>query len=174
MGGSFPILEFESSLPMPSPYPASPEHLKTLAPFMDFTRQEMETLIELADPTMIKEGAIIVRQDATGDALYIIITGYCDVTHKRGGQEVSLAKLGPGDFFGELALVDDGPRSATVTALTECIVLKVPQAVIRALAGVYPNAAFKMIMAIAKVLVQRMRKGNARYIDSLLTSGTAT
>ena len=84
-----------------------------------------------------------------------------------------LATFGPGDFFGELALVDDGPRSATVTALTECLLLKVPQSVLRALAGVYPNAAFKMLFAIAKVLVMRMRAGNARYIDSLLAGGGA-
>ena len=53
------------------------------------------------------------------------------------------------------------------------LMLKVPQGVLRALAGVYPNAAFKLLMTIAKVLVSRMRKGNARYIDSLLAAHTA-
>lgn len=152
---------------------ASSEQLKKLALFMEFTQPEMETLIELADPMMFKPGTVVVRQDETGDALYIVVDGTAVVTHKRDGKEVLLAKIGPGDFFGELALVDDGPRSATVTAVGDCIMLKVPQAVVRALAGVYPNAAFKMVMAIAKVLVARMRQGNQRYIDSMLAARKA-
>jgi CRP-like cAMP-binding protein len=150
--------------------PASPEQLKNLALFMEFTRGEMETLIELADPTLFKAGSVIVRQDEMGDALYIVVSGEAQVTHRRDGRDILLATLVAGDFFGELALVDDGPRSATVTATQECLLLKVPQAVLRALAGVYPNAAFKLLMTIAKVLVARMRKGNARYIDSLLAA----
>lgn len=150
--------------------PASPDQLMNLALFMEFTRGEMETLIDLADPTLFRAGAVVVRQDETGDALYIVISGEVQVTHRRDGRDILLATLGPGDFFGELALVDDGPRSATVTAMQESLMLKVPQGVLRALAGVYPNAAFKLLMTIAKVLVSRMRKGNARYIDSLLAA----
>ncbi len=152
---------------------ATPEQLQQLALFMEFTKAEMETLIELADPIIFKPGSVVVQQDETGDALYIVVSGDASVTHKRDGRELTLATLGPGDFFGELALVDDGPRSATVTAASQCIMLKVPHAVVRALADVYPHAAFKLLMAIAKVLVARMRKGNQRYIDSMLASAPA-
>ena len=152
---------------------ASPDQLAKLTIFGEFNQQENQTLIELADPLVFAAGATIVRQDESGDAMYILVRGEADVTHRRGDCEVHLAKLKPGDFFGELALVDEGPRSATVTATSECLLLKVPQSVLRALAGVYPNAAFKMLYAIAKVLVTRMRAGNARYIDSLLAGGGA-
>jgi hypothetical protein len=42
---------------------------------------------------------------------------------------------------------------------------------LRAIAGVYPNAAFKLLLAVGRALVQRMRRGNQKYIDTLLTAG---
>jgi CRP-like cAMP-binding protein len=88
--------------------------------------------------------------------------------HRRGGKEFVLATVKVGDFFGELALVDSGPRSADVETLTACKMLKIEHAALRAIAGVYPGAAFKLLIAVGRGLVQRMRNGNQKYIDSLL------
>ena len=73
-----------------------------------------------------------------------------------------------GDFFGEIALVDFGPRSADVVAQGNGVLLKITQAAVSALAGVYPTAAFKFLIAIGRILVARLRASNQRYIDSLL------
>jgi CRP-like cAMP-binding protein len=81
---------------------------------------------------------------------------------------VELAQLSCGDFFGELALVDNGPRSADVIAVELCVLLRVTQATISAMAGVYPAAGFKFLITMGRILVERLRKTNQRYIDTLL------
>ncbi len=61
-------------------------------------------------------GQTVFKQGDPGDAMYIIQTGKVDVLHEQDGAETLLASLGPGEFFGEMALVDDEPRSATLRA----------------------------------------------------------
>ena len=113
-------------------------------------------------------GECIVKQDEKGDCMYVLVEGSARVVHRRNGKDFELAVLKVGDFFGELALVDSGPRSADVETLTTCTMLRIEQGALRAIAGVYPNAAFKLLIALGRALVQRMRRGNQKYIDSLL------
>lgn len=144
--------------------------LGKLALFSEFSEGELDTLTDLAETVQVNAGDCIVRQDELGDCMFVLLGGNARVLHRTEGRQVELAELGPGDFFGELALVDHGPRSADVEAVGECTLLRVPQSVIRALSGVYPSAAFKLLIAVGRVLVERLRKGNKKYIDSLLLS----
>ncbi len=138
--------------------------------FSEFTEAELETFCTLTEVIEVKSGDLIVRQDEHGDSMFVLLEGNASVLHRANGKSIELARLGPGDFFGELALVDEGPRSADVEAIGACTLVIIPQSVIRALAGVYPSAAFKLLIAVGRVLVARMRKGNQKYIDSLLLS----
>lgn len=63
-------------------------------------------------------GMVVVRQGDPGDDLYLVESGRLEVTTVTSGQPVALGLLGPGDFFGEMALLRKSPRTATVTALT--------------------------------------------------------
>ena len=123
----------------------------------------------MIDKVQFAPGECIVRQDEKGDCMYVLIEGSCRVVHRRDGKEIELAVLNVGDFFGELALVDSGPRSADVETLTTCTLLRLEHGALRAIAGVYPNAAFKLLIAVGRALVQRMRRGNQKYIDSLMS-----
>src|SRR5262245_39762689 len=118
------------------------ERLHCTVLFREFTNQEMSEFLDLLDPLSAKPGEVVVRQDDAGDCMYIVVQGSCRVVHHRSGRDVELATLREGDFFGELALVDEGPRSADVIALSDVALLKISQAVIAAVAGVYPTAAF--------------------------------
>ena len=144
------------------------ERLKSTALFSEFTTDEIEEFIELCDASSAAAGEVIVKQDDTGDCMYVLLSGEARVIHHSGGRDVELAILREGDFFGELALVDEGPRSADVLAIGDCALLRITQAVISAVAGVYPTAAFKFLIAIGRIMVSRLRKSNQRYVDSLL------
>jgi len=149
----------------------NPEHLKLLHGlplFAEFTEPELEGALDLIDKVQCPAGDCIVKQDEKGDCMYVLIDGTARVVHRRDGKEFELAILKVGDFFGELALVDSGPRSADVEAITPCTLLRIEHGALRAIAGVYPNAAFKLLIAIGRALVLRMRRGNQKYIDSLL------
>lgn len=142
--------------------------LKDNALFAEFTALELGELLDLLDQVSVKDGDVVVRQDETGDCMYIVVDGEVRVVHHRGGRDIALATLRTGDFFGEIALVDSGPRSADVIAQGNGMLLKITQASVSALAGVYPTAAFKFLIGIGRILVSRLRTSNQRYVDSLL------
>lgn len=149
----------------------NPEYLKLLQGmplFAEFTEAEMEGALDLVDKVQFGPGECIVRQDEKGDCMFVLVEGSARVVHRRHGKEFELAIIQVGDFFGELALVDSGPRSADVETLTSCTLLRIEHGALRAIAGVYPNAAFKLLIAVGRALVTRMRRGNQKYIDSLL------
>ena len=72
----------------------------------------------------VPAGSFIVREGEPGDAAYVIVDGMCAVTKVVDAQTVTLRVLGPGDVFGETAVITAGPRSATVVARTD-VTLKV-------------------------------------------------
>ncbi len=143
--------------------------IRAMSLFAEFTDDELESLFELLDPVHVKAGDCIVQQDEPGYAMFIIVSGAVSVVHCQNDERLILADLGPGDFFGELALVDHGPRSADVEAVTGCDLVAFSQGAVNSLAGVHPSAAFKLLVAVGRVLVKRLRAGNRKYIDSLLT-----
>ena len=84
-----------------------------------FTRLTPRTLTEVADQMVAEKrpaGAVIVRQGDPGDKFYVIKSGRVDVIVEEAGTRRTVATLGPGNFFGEAALLTGAPRNATVVA----------------------------------------------------------
>lgn len=144
------------------------DKLKSIAIFHDFTDDEIETFLELGDPTAFSAGEMVVRQGEEGNCMYFVGEGRCRVVTRRGGDLVELAQIGPGDIVGELSLFDHRPRSADVQAMSDCVLMKINEGVLRALAGVFPNAAFKFLLGTVREIGERLRRANSRYVDTLL------
>ncbi len=92
--------------------------------FQDLKRRQLESLARLVGEKTYQPGETIVRQGQGGVGLFIIESGKAEVLRQAAdGSEVAVNTLGPGDFFGELALLDDGPRTASVIAVepTRCM-----------------------------------------------------
>jgi CRP-like cAMP-binding protein/Zn-dependent protease len=99
---------------------AERQHLASLPLFASLGAAELDRLAARVLVTRYSAGDVIVEQGTPGDRFFVIVEGAVEVvrTDEQTGVEVSLAQLSAGDFFGEMALLDDAPRNATVTALT--------------------------------------------------------
>ena len=97
------------------------EHLQRVPLFSACSRDELRKVSRRTTDIPVAEGHVLVSEGERGFEFFVIVDGRAEVS--RAGRTVS--ELGPGDFFGELALLVDGPRNATVTAVTpmEAIVL---------------------------------------------------
>jgi CRP-like cAMP-binding protein len=136
--------------------------------FAELGRDELKTLVEQSSRVSYPAGQRIISKGEPGFCMYVILSGSTRVTSESGPGEIELATLKPGDFFGEVALVDDGPRSADVTALEACELLCITRMTLGVLAGLQPGAAIQILAAIGRCLVQRIRTGNQKYMDLIL------
>ena len=97
---------------------------RKVALFQSVEAEELTRIASLLSPRDVPKDAHVVTQDEPGDALYIIAKGRMKVVlYGDNGREVILTLLKTGDFFGEMALLDDLPRSANVIALADSRVL---------------------------------------------------
>lgn len=111
---------------------AEPAHLpllRAVAIFAPLAPSALETLAHRAQPVSVPAGSVAVREGAPSDRFYVIVSGSVEVTQadERQGERV-LRTEGPGDFFGEVGLLRDLPRTATVTATTDTELLALDRA----------------------------------------------
>ena len=98
------------------------EILGSVELFEGITPAELQAISLICKEITFKSGEVITRQGETGDDLYIVLDGYVEVLHSGTSPELSprtIVHLGKGQIFGEMALVDHGPRSATVRAASD-------------------------------------------------------
>jgi len=96
---------------------ASVETLQRVPLFSDLSRQELKRIASVFKERRFAAGETVIQQGSGGAAFFVINSGEASVSVNGRQQRV----LGPGDSFGELALIDEGTRTATVTASTELI-----------------------------------------------------
>ena len=113
--------------------------------FSECSKRELLLIARSAKEVTHRAGTTIAREGERGIGLFVILEGECEVT--IGGKRK--AKLGPGDFFGEVALLDGGPRTATVTALTQVRLVGITGWVFRGLLMEHPTIALKTLEAVA-------------------------
>jgi CRP-like cAMP-binding protein len=114
--------------------------------FSSFSNRDLQKIARASDEISIEEGRVLVEQDAVGHEFYVIVEGEAEV--RRNGRKVTT--LGPGDHFGELALFDGGPRTATVTATSAMTALVLGQREFAALLDDVPGLASKVLTNLAR------------------------
>lgn len=123
--------------------------------FAGISDESMVRLAEVAGELDFPAGTYIVRQGQVGTGLYVILSGSARVV--RGSED--LARLGPGDFFGELAVVDQQPRMASVRAEEDTICLALASWDLLALLERDPALSLNLI----KALTERLRTAGERH-----------
>jgi CRP/FNR family cyclic AMP-dependent transcriptional regulator len=133
--------------------------LKTVPLFSLFSDHQLTRLFPAIQHRSYARHAIMVRAREKTDALYIILSGKAKVVMDDGdGREVTLSTLGPSEFFGEMSLIDDKPRSASVQALEQCEVLSISKSAFMACLSDNLEAALLMLRNVVGRLREADRK----------------
>ena len=122
--------------------------MKAVPLFSGCSKAELQKIAALADELDLGEGATLIREGERGREFIVIVDGTVRVT--RGGKK--LRDLGAGDFIGEIALVSDVPRTATVTATAPVRLLVVTDRAFRGLIEQMPSIATKVLQSLGQRL----------------------
>ena len=128
----------------------------------DLSEEDLERLYEMAETVSVPAGQLVLREGDTGDSLYVVLEGELEVTKRRGGQEVVLSSYEPGQFFGEMALLERAPRSASVRTLRESRMLAIDQAAFQTLLSRSPSAPFNIL----RTVTSRLRSTESMLIQN--------
>ena len=133
--------------------------------FAGLNSQELADLHKIAQERRLPGGAQIFQEGDPGDGLYVIRNGSVQITH-RGGMKIQhvFSTLKPGDIFGEMAVIEDRPRSATALALAEVELYFFPRAEMRGLLQHSPGLAFNTLNMVS----QRLRDFNELHVRELI------
>jgi serine/threonine protein phosphatase PrpC len=131
--------------------------METLFLFRDLPFHARLRVARICEARTIKPGEVLARQDAPGNSMFIMVQGTVDVT--RGDR--SLARLGAGQHFGEMSLLDEEPRSATVTSREAGSMMVIHRNALMELCQREPGLGNQVLLALATSLAHRLRDTNA-------------
>ena len=137
--------------------------LKTVPMFASFRDDQLRTLASMVTRRSAPRGTIVMAEGDRVDYLYIVIAGRLKVTMgEPDGKEVILSFIGPGEIFGEMGLIDDGLRSASVAAIEPCELIFISKRDFKRCM----EENFDTAMSVMRVLVRRLRSAD-RKVASL-------
>lgn len=121
----------------------------------------LELVARVATEESHPAGARLFEHGALGDRLYLIVEGKVRIGRSVAGMgEEALAVLGPGEVFGEMALLDEAPRSADATVQERCRLLSLTKASFDDLLFVHKELAYEVLWSMVRLLLGRLRETN--------------
>lgn len=149
--------------PMPPPRsPLSPGSLRRVKILADLKDAQLAHLGGFMEMIEAKQYSAVVRQDEPGDAMYLVLAGELRARTLTGERETILMTFSTGDFFGEMALFDQGPRSADVVANVDSALLRLSATAFQRLTREAPSLATPFLQATSRSLAARIRADNKR------------
>jgi CRP-like cAMP-binding protein len=142
------------------PIPQDTADLLSRVPvFAELGADDLARVAQVAVPRAFDAQQVIFREGDDSDTCYIVRSGHARaVRGHTDGRMITLARFGPGDIFGELAMFDDERRSATVEAVDELATVAIPGSAMRELLRRHPEIAVKLVIALGR----RLRAANER------------
>jgi CRP-like cAMP-binding protein len=144
------------------------ELLKGVWLFERCTRKELAALARLATPVVVEQGRVLAKEGTPGKEFVVVVDGVASAT--VDGEEIG--QVGPGSFFGDLALLDAGPRTATVRADTPMLVLVLDRSEFNSLLDrAIPSVGRRMLVTLAERLrAERLRAEGLRKAGARVAS----
>jgi hypothetical protein len=162
-----------SSADLTSPTGLDPRALRRIKILANLTDDQLDRFAHFMEVQKVSQWSVIVKQGDPGDSMFFILEGELRVRINVMGKETILTTLTVGEFFGDISLFDQGPRSADVVANTDSLVASISVAALDQLASESPETATPFLRAIGRTLTARIRADNKRYGDSVKFSRAA-
>lgn len=146
--------------------------LKKISLFESLTEDELEEVEKICKPERFGRDTVIFKEGTPGDKCYVIIKGEVRISKfiPNIGEE-ALAVLKPGDYFGEMALIDNFPRSAHAIANTDTEVIALSKSDLDKVLIADREMGYKLLWVFTKTLSRRLRETNEKMAGFLAMSG---
>jgi CRP-like cAMP-binding protein len=132
--------------------------LREVRLFKDIAAPELTALGESMRDRILKRGQVLCREGDPGEEMFVVRRGSFVISKPVTGRvEQVLARIGPGDFFGEMSLFDRAPRSATIQADSDATLLVLDREALRRMTEQSPRAAAAFFHALVQVFIERLR-----------------
>ena len=141
--------------------------LLTTPMFEDLEPHEIMELIHIVESLKFESGHTIFQEGASGDGWYALYSGEVEVLKQSDSGDKTIKTLQPGSCFGEIAVLDGLPRSATIRTMEKTVVLRIPQDKFNELIDKDHLIAYKLIRHMALLLASRQRS-NTEVLSGLL------
>jgi len=145
----------------------APAVLRRVKLFAAFQDGQVESFLQYLQVVQVPQFSHLVRQGQHGDSMYVVLEGELRALTIVEGKEPTLATMVSGDCFGELSLLDQGPRSADVVANRDSKLLELSSSAFERLIREAPALAVPLLLALSRAVVDRVRRSTKRYEDSI-------
>ena len=157
-------------------------YLKQSDVFYQFTHTQLELVTNLCQEKVFSDGEVIFEENNNSKQLYIIAQGEVEILINPGdensddkSEKISIATLRRGQSFGEIALVDEGLRSATALAKSKSThLIVIPREKLIMLCETYPQLGYRMMYNLASDLAMKIRKTDLKIREKVLYSQQKT
>lgn len=156
-----------------SAFGVQPGSLRRIKMLADVDERLLASLLSYLEVIKVSSFESVVNKGDHGDALFMVLEGEVRARVIIDGRETTLATMGVGECFGELAVVDQSPRSADVMANQSSVLIKVSEAALKKMFAEAPALAAPFMFALTRVIAQRVRMTTKRYEDSIHFSRAA-
>lgn len=148
--------------------------LKESPYFKDLNDEELAALSQAVEEKTLPPGTTLFLEGMLGESMYMVVSGNIKISKMIAeGEEKVLVNLGPGDHFGEMAILDGGPRAASAVSTEQTQILIFKKKQIMSMQDTNPGVCIKVIMALVKDFSKRIRENAETYKDLLMGQDAA-
>ncbi len=137
----------------------------------DLRRRDRREIVNLFHVRNFSKNEIIFETDTPGMGMYIIVDGSVKIESPQENKNIVLAELNEGDFFGEMSLIDETPRSATATAQVATQAIVIFRTNLKDLMHRKPKLGLILLRRLASIIALRLRESNRLLTESRLREG---
>lgn len=130
--------------------------------FSDFTEDELFTIFKMSKKESFKKGDVIIEEGTSGATMYVILKGSASVMKMINDQQVEVSRIGEGECFGEMSIIDRMPRSATIIANEDSALIAISEIVLRTS---NPKLCMKLYKNLASVVAEKLRSRDTEYFN---------